>query len=326
MEYVSLGNSSIRVSRLCFGSLTVGPLQANFPVCEGAEIIAYAFESGINFIDTAQYYRTYDYIKAAIDICSKRDIVISSKTYAYDRRGAKEALEEALALTGRDYIDIFMLHEQESIETLRGHKEALEFLFEAREKGYIRAVGASMHHIAAVKGVVDLKSRGIFDFDVIHPIFNMAGIGIADGDVGEMMAAMKSAKDLGIGIFGMKSLGGGHLYNKAKEAFDFVLDSGVCDSIAVGMQSKREVDANIEYFTNREFSKDAENYLSNKKRSLHIEDYCEGCGKCVERCFNGALKLVENVDGSKHAECDSSRCVMCSYCRGVCPLFAIKVL
>ena len=41
MEYVSL-TPSLSVSRLCFGSLTVGPLQANLPVERGAEVIAYA--------------------------------------------------------------------------------------------------------------------------------------------------------------------------------------------------------------------------------------------------------------------------------------------
>ena len=127
MKYSVLGKTGIKVSRLCFGSLTVGPLQANLSVEEGGEIISYAFECGINFIDTAQLYQTYPYIKYALKKC-KKDIVISSKTYAYTREMAIQAFEQARLELDRDYIDIFMLHEQESIYTLQGHKAALDYL------------------------------------------------------------------------------------------------------------------------------------------------------------------------------------------------------
>ena len=86
---------------------------------------------------------------------------------------------------------------------------------------------------------------------------------------------MKDAHDMGVGVFGMKALAGGHLCSSAAEAFDFVLDSGFIDAVAVGMQSEAEVDANIEYFEKRKFSHDAEIRLAAKKRSLHVEEYCE---------------------------------------------------
>ena len=54
MTYKTLGGIK-NISKLCFGSLTVGPLQANLPVDIGAEVIAHAFDCGVNFIDTAQY-------------------------------------------------------------------------------------------------------------------------------------------------------------------------------------------------------------------------------------------------------------------------------
>ncbi|MCL2518394.1 MAG: aldo/keto reductase [Oscillospiraceae bacterium] len=316
MKYVPLGDSGIVVSQLCFGSLTVGPLQANLPVEEGAEVISYAFSRGINFIDTAQYYENYRYIKLT------DDIIISSKTYAYNRAQAIDAVEEARRELNRDskrdYVDIFMLHEQESIHTLRGHMEALEYLFEAKEKGIIRAVGVSMHHVAAVEGVCELKKRG-YPINCIHPIYNMLGIGIADGTVSEMVCAMTKAKDLGIGIFSMKPLAGGHLYNRAAEAFDFVLACNAIASVAVGMQSIAEVDANINYFESLE--KMAFDNLNKVKRRLFIENYCSGCGNCVKRCGQRALRIKDS-----QAQVDIDRCVLCGYCAKVCELFAIKVL
>ena len=312
---------NVSVTKLCIGSLTVSPMQAALPTERAASVLAYAFDRGITFTDTAQYYENYHIIRRALELCRAPErVAISTKTYAYSRELAVKAVEEARQKLDRDVIDIFMLHEQESYETLRGHMEALDYLFECKRRGIIKAVGASMHHIAAVDGVVTLAKRGI-KLDVIHPIFNKAGIGIADGTRDEMARAIAEAHSLGIGVFGMKSLAGGHLFSSAKESFDFVLDSPFIDAVAVGMQSESEVDADISYFEERVFPPEAASALSKKKRRLLIEDYCEGCGACVERCPQDALSIV---DGQSRP--DVSKCVLCGYCVRVCPMFAIKVI
>ena len=316
MEYVSL-TRSLSVSRLCFGSLTVGPLQANLPVERGAEVIAYAFSRGVNFLDTAQLYENYDYIRRALELSGHPDVIISSKTYAYTKELAEEAVEEARRSIDRDVIDIFMLHEQESEHTLRGHAEALDYLFECRERGIIRAVGISTHHVAAIRGVLKLG----LPLDIVHPIYNMRSVGIADGDASDMRAAMSGAKSAGIGIFAMKPLGGGHLIADAKAALDFVLDTDCVDAVAIGMQSEDEVDANIAYFESRKFPPKAEKALAEKRRRLIIEDYCQGCGACAKRCRRGALSTVDGV-----TVCDNEKCVLCGYCVSACPVFAIKVI
>jgi aryl-alcohol dehydrogenase-like predicted oxidoreductase len=311
----------VEVSKLCIGSLTVSPMQADLPTERAAEVLAYAFDRGINFTDTAQYYENYDIIKLALEKCrAPEKVVVSSKTYAYSKELAAAAVEEARCKLDRDVIDIFMLHEQESYETLRGHMEALDYLFECKSRGIVKAVGASMHHIAAVQGAITFAKRGI-KLDVIHPIFNKAGIGIADGTTYQMSAAIAKAHELGIGVFGMKSLAGGHLYSSAAEAFDFVLNSPFIDAVAVGMQSEDEIDANISYFESRAFPSGAKAALDAKHRRLFIEDYCEGCGKCAARCGQGALRVEAG-----RATVDESKCVLCAYCSKVCPMFAIKVI
>lgn len=322
MEYVTLGRSGIRVSRLCLGSLTVGPLQANLPIEEGAGVMAYAFSRGINFTDTAQYYRNYAYLRRAMQISGKYDVVISTKTYAYTRQMAMDALEEARRALDRDVIDIFMLHEQESIHTLRGHMEALDYLLEMRERGVIRAVGASTHRISGVRGVCEIAEEPYCrTLDVVHPLFNRAGLGIADGTADEMLTAIRAAHARGIGIFSMKALGGGNLLADAAAAFDYVLGCDAVDAVAVGMQSYDEVDANITYFETGRFPEEQYRRLASRKRRLLIEEECEGCGACVSRCRQGALSISEG-----HAICESDRCLLCGYCAGVCPQFAIKVI
>ena len=73
MLKVTLGNTNLSVSRVGMGVLPIGPGQLALPVEEGADIICHAVKQGINFIDTAQYYRTYPYIKRALEMLASSD-------------------------------------------------------------------------------------------------------------------------------------------------------------------------------------------------------------------------------------------------------------
>lgn len=315
MEYRTLGNTGIKVSRLCFGALVIGPLQKNLGLDEGAEVIEEALKLGVNFIDTADLYNTYPYIRRAIERSGIRP-VIASKCYAYTREDAKRCLDRALTETGIDYIDLFLMHEQESEHTIRGHWEAFEYYLEQKQKGVIRAVGISTHHIAAVKAATKVP-----EIDVIHPIINKRGLGICDGTADEMLAAIKEAREAGKGIYGMKIFGGGNLLGEFEDALRFALAIPWLDSIAVGMQSVEEVRMNVALFDNIEAMENYRSMLAEgSKKRLHVDFWCEACGSCVNRCQQRALSLE---DGKLMI--DHERCVLCGYCSASCPVFALKV-
>ena len=63
-----LGRTGLAVSCVGIGVLPMGPGQLNLPLDEGASVICDALRRGINFIDTAQYYRTYPYIRRALEV------------------------------------------------------------------------------------------------------------------------------------------------------------------------------------------------------------------------------------------------------------------
>ena len=285
VEYRKLGNTGLTVSRICFGTLTVGPVQARLSVEEGGDVLAYGMEKGINFFDTAELYETYPYIRYAMEKTGKYDCIVSSKTYAYTAEMAHNAVEQARKQLNRDYIDIFMLHEQESVHTLNGHKEALDVLYDYKAKGIIKAVGASMHHVAAVYGAIE---KGL---DVIHPLINLKGLGIVDGSREDMEKAIVKASDSGIGVFSMKSLAGGNLFKKADECFDYAVNLKGVDSMAIGMKCTTEVDANINFVQNGSFTPDEKHKLMSQTRKLHIDDWCVGCGMCEKRCGQNAIIL-----------------------------------
>lgn len=333
---ILLGSKGPLVSKICFGTLTMSNSQASLTPKQGGKLLSYAYSKGINFWDTAEIYNTYSHIKEGIKMIGKLPIV-STKSYAWDEASAKLSFEKARKETGLEYIDIFMLHEATNVLTMLGHSDALKYYIKMRDKGLIGCVGVSTHAIEPVQALALARSAineeevfprvkefdlGLFrELDIVHPIININGLGILDGNLSAMEYAIKAAHSSGIGIFGMKLFGGGNLLNNFQDAAEYGLNLDFVHSFAVGMQSENEIDTNIDLFSGAKISKEKIRNIKNKKRKLIIEDWCTGCGSCVKRCKTGALTLKEGK-----AVVDSNKCLLCSYCAYDCPQFAIKVV
>lgn len=315
MEYRTLGRTGLNVSRLCFGGLTIGPLQSNRPLAEGAAVIRSALDAGVNFIDTAELYRTYPYIREALAGTAK-DVIVASKSYAYTYKDMRLSVETACREIKRDYIDLFLLHEQSSRMTLKGHADALAYLCDAKRQGIIRATGISTHTIDVVKAAALID-----EIDVIHPIINIKGIGITDGTAEEMLTAIRFAVDCGKGIYAMKALGGGHLNKMAEQAFSWVLAQSGITAVAVGMQTIDEVMLNTEVFSGRRPVSRLWEKVASTSRRLLIEDWCAGCGQCASHC---PMKAISIKNGK--ASVESDQCVLCGYCGAYCPEFCLKII
>jgi aryl-alcohol dehydrogenase-like predicted oxidoreductase len=109
MEYRTLGKTGLSVSHLCFGVLTIGPLQANLPLAEGVALLEYAASRGVNFFDTAEDYRTYPYLRSLLRKVKDKPLIIASKSYAVTAQEMSASLDRARKEMDRDYIDIFLL-------------------------------------------------------------------------------------------------------------------------------------------------------------------------------------------------------------------------
>jgi ferredoxin len=183
----------------------------------------------------------------------------------------------------------------------------------------IRAVGFSCHTVAAARAATQFE-----EIDVIHPIVNYKGVGIKDGTVAEMLEAISRAAAAGIGVYGMKPLGGGHLLADVEKAIHFVKGIEQLDSFAIGIAGSDELEADLHYFRGTKPPPGIAKKLAGKKRKLQIEDWCVGCGTCVQTCPQGALCLEETA-GQFRAAVDASRCILCGYCGASCPEFCLKI-
>lgn len=335
LRMVKLGRRGPLVSRFCLGLLPLSRLQSNLPHSEAVSLVESALEAGVTFFDTAELYETYRLVRAVL----RPPAVVATKSYAYTRDGMRRSLERALSETGREHIDIFLLHEQESRLTLAGHQEALRCLVEARRAGVVGAVGVSTHAPEVVAAAAEME-----EIDVIHPLVNYRGLGLLGGTLQEMLAAIEKAGRAGKGIYAMKILGGGHLAGRGpgwagnpEEAFAFVRDLEHVHAVAVGVKSREELLYDLALLRGERPSDDLARAVAGKPRSLFIEEHCEGCGECVTACRYKALELVV-VDGAGLAEppppgkgllrvrVDMEKCVLCGYCAAACRDFYIKVV
>ncbi|MEW5865597.1 MAG: aldo/keto reductase [Bacillota bacterium] len=311
-----LGNTGIEVTRLGFGALPIGPIQADVPAAQGARVIRRALESGVTFIDTAHSYGTYEHIRRAKEGWAGK-VVIATKTPASSYEEAQDHIRFALDELDVEKLDIVLLHAHRLDERVFEERAgAHDCLHEYKARGLVRAVGISTHRVSVVKAAAERN-----DIDIIHPLINIAGLGLLGGTVEEMIGAVRFAAERGKGIYAMKALGGGHLMANRQEAFRFVLGLPGVHAVAVGMVSEAEVDMNCRIFSG-EVVPPAELEATFKTKRLKIVPrYCKGCGACVEACPSGALSLV---DGKSRV--DPTVCILCGYCSPVCPEFAIRVV
>jgi len=316
MKKCALGKTGIMVTEMCFGALPMGPLQANISVEKGAKLIRTALEKGINFIDTAEGYKTYPHIKEALEGYDE-EVIIATKSHAETYQGMEQSIKDTLVSLDRKYIDIFLLHAARvALSVFEERAGALQCLKDYKAKGVIRAIGISTHVVEVVRRATEIK-----EIDIIFPILNKLGMGIVGGSIEDMIKAILEAHQAGKGLYAMKALAGGHLIDQLEEAFNFVRNIEGISSLAVGMVSLEELELNIKIFNDEKIPKNLFAQKIKPSKKLIILSFCKGCGTCVKTCPNNALSLENGK-----AVVDHKLCILCGYCNPVCPLFAIRLI
>ena len=153
MQYTQLGNSGIKVSRLCLGCMSFGDPASKMHAWtldpdKSEEIIKHALDLGINFFDTANTYSagtSEEYLGRAIKRNVARDkVVLASKVYFNEGKLSAAAIEReiegSLKRLGTDYLDLYIIHRFDYDTPIEETMLALHKLVKA---GKVRALGAS---------------------------------------------------------------------------------------------------------------------------------------------------------------------------------------
>lgn len=153
MEYKELGNSGIKVSRLCVGAMSYGVASDDFHPWvlneEKSEVLVRrALELGINFFDTANCYShgtSEEFLGRILRRNAKRDdVVIATKVYFNEGHLSKDAIareiDGSLKRLGTDYVDLYIIHRFDYGTPIEETMEALDAVVRC---GKARAIGAS---------------------------------------------------------------------------------------------------------------------------------------------------------------------------------------
>lgn len=317
MKKIVLGNTGLEVTELCFGALPMGPLQKNLPVDVSASIIAHGLKSGINFIDTALMYKTYEPIKKAIEMTGIRPI-ISNKSHLTTYEEMEQSINTALTDLGVDYLDIMLLHAARVSTNILSEREgAYRCLLDYREKGILKSIGISTHAVDVVELSANTK-----ELDIVFPILNHKGLGILRGSITDMENAINMCFEKDKGLYLMKALGGGNLVEEYLPAMEYA--RGFLNGkapIVIGMTNNSEVDMNVKYFNNEDITNEINSLSITKKEISVFKAICKNCGVCVNTCHSSAIDIID-----EKAHINQDKCLKCGYCVDACKEFAIRVI
>ena len=157
MQYVNLGRTGLKVSRICLGAMTYGtPKWREWVLSEedSRPFVRRALELGITFFDTADMYSlgaSEEVLGRALKDYAKRDqVVVATKVYfpmgeapnqgGLSRKHIMDAIDASLRRLGVDYVDLYQIHRWDYETPI---EETLEALHDVIKSGKARYIGAS---------------------------------------------------------------------------------------------------------------------------------------------------------------------------------------
>ena len=188
MDYVRLGSTGLKVSRLCLGTMTYGtPAWRPWVLDEPASrpFIKSAIEHGINFFDTADMYSrgvSEEVVGRALKDFAKRDaIVVATKVFypveehansrGLSRKHIMSAIDASLRRLGMDYVDLYQIHRFDPNTPI---EETLEALHDVVKAGKARYIGASsMYAWQFAKMVYTQRLHGWTQFVTMQNHYNL---------------------------------------------------------------------------------------------------------------------------------------------------------
>jgi 1-deoxyxylulose-5-phosphate synthase len=157
MEYVRLGQSGLKVSRLCLGTMNMGTPQWKpwiFDEAQSEPIVKHALDAGVNFIDLADFYSTgvgEEVVGRILKRLVKREEIVVTTKVGYDmastpnagghsRKHIMDGIDGSLTRLGMDYVDLYMLH---FFDVNTPVEETLSALNDIVRAGKARYIGVS---------------------------------------------------------------------------------------------------------------------------------------------------------------------------------------
>jgi predicted aldo/keto reductase-like oxidoreductase len=243
MQTVALGRTGICTSRLGFGTGTHGwgggSDQTRIGYKKLVNLMRFGYDQGITLWDSADGYGSHPHIADALKDLDRSSVVIVSKTHSKSPERVHGQIPRFLSELRTDYIDILLMHCITQANWLTDYSDVIDIFREAKEKGWVRAIGMSCHDFGALKTVASAEW-----IDVVLARINYDGMKM-DARPDEVIPVLESIHDAGKGVLAMKVLGQGDLWRDTPRALRFALGLSCIDAMVIGMTDEFQVRQNV---------------------------------------------------------------------------------
>ncbi|MGE5567926.1 MAG: aldo/keto reductase [Rhodospirillales bacterium] len=253
-DWVTLGNSGVKVTRLAFGTGTYGGrVQRELGQDEFTRLVRHAYDRGIRFFETADAYRGMPQMLATALKGIPRDTYkLMTKYRLRPEDDPKATIDRLRKDLNTEYVDIMLLHCVRTADWPEQFKRLRDEFSEAKSKKIILAHGASCHGLLPLRACPGTTWLDVALLRVNHNGTRMdtlqGGEDDVKGDVDEVVANIKKIHAQGTGVLGMKLMGEGRFTNPEDRdaSIKFVVGLGTVDAFTIGFKSPAEVDEAIE--------------------------------------------------------------------------------
>jgi aryl-alcohol dehydrogenase-like predicted oxidoreductase len=252
-DWVVLGKSGVKVTRLAFGTGTFsGRTQRELGQDQFTRLVRYAYDRGIRFFETAE---TYGEMHAMLGVALKgipRDSYrLMSKVTTREGTNPQEKIDELRKLANTDYFDVMLMHYQHVATWPTDTARWQDGILEAKSKKAVLGYGASVHGLPALRrfpgnqwleiAMIRMNHRGT---KMDAEDYNTSG----PGNVSEVVTHVKQVRTEGMGVISMKLVGEGAFTTREdrQAAMRFAFNNAGVDSVTVGYKSTAEIDEAIE--------------------------------------------------------------------------------
>jgi predicted aldo/keto reductase-like oxidoreductase len=252
-DVVPLGRTGLIISRVGIGTgSSNGNIQRGLGRDGFNKLVHYAYDRGIRYIDTAENYRTHDWVRDAIKGLPREKLFIQTKMWK-DYEDPLRAIDRYRQEIGVDYIDSLLIHCRVEPNWDEKHQRLMDRFSEAKEKKIILSHGVSCHSMPAL---VKASHMDWVDVNLVRVNPQGAHIDTPAIEVSapsnpshlpSVLEEMKVMRQKGHGIIGMKIIGDGDFTNPAdrEKSIRYAMQPGLVDAIVIGFKSEAEIDEAI---------------------------------------------------------------------------------
>lgn len=251
-DWVVLGRSDVKVTRLAFGAGTMsGQVQQSLGQEGFTRLVLHAYDRGIRFFETSDTYGdTPRMLGKALKGLPRDSYRIMNKVTTYNAPDPGAKLEELRRFAGMEYFDVMLLHWQHTANWPQDTARWQDAILEAEQKKTIVSHGASVHGLPALRQVPGNKWLDVAMIRVNHNGTRMDAE-IPDGpdlgNVSEVVAHIHQVKKEGMGVISMKLIGEGTFNREDRQkAMRFAFQNAGVDCVTVGYKNTAEIDEAIE--------------------------------------------------------------------------------